>query len=405
MKKSTHFTTASANKDVIVCIHISFVNYKHVRTLYGDQCCAEIMEMIRNYVFVFGFSFFVIYEDEMVVSFCSNNAGVRLVVEALLLFFASNKFFGRYLPIMPVLSINEVVSSSGDAKDPTSIKSKSVSLPMRLIPPRFSSEWRAGYESDMNFCHRIVSLLEEGKCSLSLQPVYEVSGKNLLCSEALLRFSDSRGRIDTQRAIDAFERTGQIRLIDRYVMSSVIGRLKIDSSAVIACNVSALSFNLDYWWESALRDLKNHPSVSNRLIIELTEGAIIEDYAAFLKFANSLKSLGVRFSLDDFGAGMPRAAAINSFVFDYIKLDKSIIRNLNYCSVSFQVISNAVMCFQEMGAQVIAEGVEHEQDILVARKLGCGYMQGYHLGAPSSGNKILINAMGVNEFEAYGLSV
>jgi EAL domain-containing protein (putative c-di-GMP-specific phosphodiesterase class I) len=363
------------------------------------------MEMVQNHIFIFGFSLLSISHDEMTVSFYSSNADVGLVVEALLLFFSSNNCFGRYLPIMPVLSILEVVFSSGDARDLTSVISKSKNFPMRLAPPRFTNEWRAGYESEMNFCQRLVSVLEEGKCSLSLQPIYDMSGKNLLCSEALLRFAYCRGKIDTQRAINAFESTGLIRLIDRYVLNAVIDRLKSNPNVNIACNVSALSFSLDFWWESALRDLRKYPSVARRLIIELTEGAIVEDYATFLKFANSLKSLGVRFSLDDFGVGMPRVAALNSFAFDYIKLDKSMIRNLNCSSMRFQMISNAVMCFQEMGAQVIAEGIEHEQDIMVARKLGCSYMQGYHLGPPSSKNKISINAVGVNEYSAFGLSV
>lgn len=406
MKNNSNFlTTVSKNKDVVAYFHISFVNYKHVRTLYGDKCCAEILEMIKNHIFIFGFTFLSISQDEIVVSFRSSNSGTKLVVEALLLFFSTYNYFGKYLPVMPILSISEVVCSSVDAGDHTSIKSKSASFPIQLIPPQFTSEWRATYESEMNFCQRLVGMLEKGKCSLSLQPVYNMAGTILLYSEALLRFSNDRTKIDTQKAIDAFERTGQIRLIDRYVLNAVIGRLQSDTDAVIACNISALSFNLDFWWESALRVLRKNPSVAKRLIIELTEGAKIEDYAAFLKFVNSLKSLGVRFALDDFGAGMPRAVAINSFMFDYIKLDKGVIRNLSCDSIKFHMVLSAVTCFQKMGALVIAEGIEGEQDVLIAKKLKCSYMQGYHLGCPSSKNKILISAMSSNEYGALGLCI
>lgn len=405
MKKKSCFARIDARTDDAVYFHISFVNYKHVRALYGEECCAEVLEAIKNYMFIFGFSFLSITVDEMVVSLKLKKAWSNLVVEALLMFFASNNFFGKDLPIMPVLSFSEVVSDSVDARNPTSITGKSASFPAGLNPPQLTNEWRATYEAEMNFCHHLMSVLEKGKCSLNLQPIYDMSGNVLLYNEALLRFSDDRTRIDTQRAINAFERTGQIRSIDRYVLSAVIDRLKDDCSAVIACNISALSFNLDFWWGSALKDLRKYPSVADRLVIELTEGAVIDDHAAFLKFAQTLKSLGVRFALDDFGAGIPRAPAINSFAFDYIKLDKSMIRKLSCDSVKFKLILSAVNFFRDMGARVIAEGVEHEQDISTAKRLGCSYMQGYFIGRPSSKNKISITSMGVNGYSAFGLCI
>nr|WP_098467046.1 EAL domain-containing protein [Pseudomonas lurida] len=223
-----------------------------------------------------------------------------------------------------------------------------------------------------------------------MQPVYDTSGTAILYSEALIRFSDERARIDTQRAISAFEKTGQIRLVDRYVLGAVIGRLQIDYSAVVACNISALSFNLDFWWESVLRVLRKNPSVANRLIIELAEGAAIDDHSAFIKFVKSFRSLGVRFALDDFGTGMPRAAAIKNFTFDYVKLDKSTIRSLSSDFMGFDATLNVVMYIQDAGSKVIAEGIESENDALNARRLGCSYMQGYYLGGPSSKRKHLL---------------
>jgi len=404
MKKKSRFAAFPENKELVVCLHIFIVNYKHIRALYGCQCCTEILEFIQSNIFIFGFSFLSIGQDEMVISLRSRNTEVKLLAEALLLFFSTNNFFGRYLPIMPVLSISEVVSSSVDAGSLTSIQSKSASFPTRLKPPQLTSKWRAAYEAEMNFCQRLVTALEKGGCSLNLQPVYDMSG-GIFYSEALLRFSDNLCKIDTQKAIDAFERTGQIRLVDRYVVNAVIGRLKSDSMAVIACNISALSFNLDFWWESALKDLKKYPAVANRLVVELTEGAIIEDQAAFLKFAKALKALGVRFALDDFGAGMPRAAAINGFIFDYIKLDKGVIRDLRRDSIKFQMILNLVAYLKNVGAQVVAEGIEDEGDVFIAKELGCSYMQGYHLGYPSSKNNISIKTISQNEYNAFGLCV
>lgn len=404
MKKNSRFATHIENEETAVLLYISFVNYKHICTLYGAQCCAEIVESIQNHLFIFGFSFLSTSQDEMVISLNSCSTEVGLTVEALLLFFSTDIFFGRCLPAIPVLSISEVISSGQDLVDKTSIKTKANSASANLHSPQFTNEWRAIYEAEVNFCQRLVALLEEGECFLSLQPVYDMSGRELLYSEALLRFSGKGARVDIQRAITSFERTGQIRLIDRYVVNAVIDRLQQDSTSVIACNISAMSFNCDFWWESALRSLKKNPDIANRLIIELTEGAMVENHAAFLKFAKKIKSLGVRFALDDFGAGMPRAAIISVFTFDYIKLDKRLIKKMDCGSIRYKLVSNAIMCFQEMGVPVIAEGVENKDDVKISRLLGCNYMQGYYFGRPSSKNKILIKALNSNEYSAFGLS-
>lgn len=95
MKKSSHFSTVSSGKDVAACFHISFINYKHVRTLYGEECCAQISEVIQNHLYIFGFSFLWAFKDECVVSVDLGGGATKLMAEALLLFFATKNFFGR----------------------------------------------------------------------------------------------------------------------------------------------------------------------------------------------------------------------------------------------------------------------------------------------------------------------
>lgn len=373
------------------CYQLTLLNYKHICALYGSKCCLEIIRKIQNRLFMLGFSFLSTTHDEMVIYLSTDCKKSPVFIESLLVFFSTAQCFGSTVPILPMLSIIELSSSCVDSGSQTSVSSRFSSSVMRIQPVKITNHWRAKYESNMNLCLDLLSLLEKGKLVLALQEVHKLNSRAksaVIYSEALLRFLDSRVDLSVINCIEAFEATGLIRSLDRYVVKSVLARLHDDSDVVIGCNVSALSFNLDFWWATILEDLQNHPMIAARLVIELTESSAIEDYESFVGFVRKFKSLGVKFALDDFGVGMPRLGSINDFIFDYVKIDKKVFRDLVGDSAKLNLFSNMISFIKDLGARVVVEGIESKDDISTAKKFGCEFIQGYFVERPCLQRKI-----------------
>ena len=119
------------------------------------------------------------------------------------------------------------------------------------------------------------------------------------------------------------------------------------------------------------------------IVIELTERVPIQDYAAVRGALSEMRSLGTRLAADDRGSGFAGFRHLVSLAPDIIKLDIALLRDFHFKSGQL-AITNALVTFaDDVGAQVIAEGVEDEAELELLQSLGVTWAQGYHLGKPS----------------------
>ncbi|MGI4954077.1 MAG: EAL domain-containing protein, partial [Janthinobacterium lividum] len=202
--------------------------------------------------------------------------------------------------------------------------------------------------------------------------------------EALLRWTHpSLGPISPAAFIPMAEKTGLIVAMGLWALETACrAATEWPAETSVSVNLSPLQFaggNLPGQIEQILTDTGLAPS---RLHLEITEGVLLENTTFVMDAMNTLRSLGVRFSLDDFGTAHAGLAYLRRFPFDVLKIDKSFVQGADH-NEEARVLLAAI---QGLGAacklQVVAEGVETEGELQVVRDLRCDYVQGYLTGWP-----------------------
>ena len=119
-----------------------------------------------------------------------------------------------------------------------------------------------------------------------------------------------------------------------------------------------------------------------RLKLELTEGMLLENIEETIAIMNALNEIGVQFSLDDFGTGYSSLQYLKRLPLDQLKIDQLFVRDIAVDSSDIAIVRTIVAIAQSLGMEVIAEGVETEQQRQLLLKNGCSNFQGYLFGNP-----------------------
>jgi EAL domain-containing protein (putative c-di-GMP-specific phosphodiesterase class I) len=134
--------------------------------------------------------------------------------------------------------------------------------------------------------------------------------------------------------------------------------------------------------DAVRRTLRRHDIAPERLKLELTEGAILDDVGDSVRKMNVLRALGVRFSLDDFGTGYSSLAYLTQLPLSQLKIDQAFVHNLGLNASDDIIVRTIIGMAESLGIEVVAEGVETQaqRDFLEAE--GCFFYQGYLYGKP-----------------------
>ena len=155
-----------------------------------------------------------------------------------------------------------------------------------------------------------------------------------------------------------------------------------DNEASFSLNISLLDIE-NTTTREFLKDKINHYKLGNRLILELLESEEIITSEKFLPFVKEMRSLGVRFALDDFGSGYSNFSFVLQMRPYFIKIDGSLIKNIIVDQNSYNVVQAIVAFAKEIDAGVIAEFVENEEIVQALQTCGIHWMQGYYFSIPS----------------------
>ena len=129
--------------------------------------------------------------------------------------------------------------------------------------------------------------------------------------------------------------------------------------------------------------LQYRPDVARRLVVEITETAALSDLEEAARFVDTLRRMGCRVALDDFGVGHTSWRHLETLSVDTVKIDRSFVRNLADSHERRILLRDLLGPINSLGRITVAEGVESAADEAVARAEGFGYLQGYHLGPPT----------------------
>ncbi len=251
----------------------------------------------------------------------------------------------------------------------------------------YTADQKTQVELRLIWENRIHEALRKNRFALYLQPIIDLHQNSIIGHEVLLRMVEKKGKlILPSQFLDIAERFGLIHEIDRWVVCKSIRLIeKLRQNGKPACievNLSGKSF-LD---TELLPIIKKELTAANvdpvNLIFEITETSCIENIATAQNFIISLKNLGCRFALDDFGIGFSSFNYLKHLPVDYLKIDGSFIHNLINDQVDQHIVRAMVEVARGLGKKTVAEFVEDGETVNLLREFGVNYAQGYYIGKP-----------------------
>ena len=231
--------------------------------------------------------------------------------------------------------------------------------------------------------HDLRGALERNEFHLAFQPQVRLDTSALTGFEALLRWKHpSRGMVSPAEFIPLAEETGLIVPIGEWVLRTACATAASWPDVTIAVNLSPVQFRsrgLVAMVTSALAEAGLSPQ---RLELEVTETALLDDSETTIEILHQLRALGVRVSLDDFGVGYSSLSYLRKFPFDRIKIDRSFVGTLGESPESVAIVRTIASLGSVLGVETTAEGVETVEQLDFVRECGCTAVQGYYFGKP-----------------------
>jgi len=208
-------------------------------------------------------------------------------------------------------------------------------------------------------------------------------------AEVLLRWQHpERGEISPLDFIQLAEETGLILPIGQWVLETACECLEsweggpLTRELDLSVNVSARQFRQPDFVEQVRGTLARIGNDPRMLKLELTESIVLENVQDTSQKMRALKEIGVRFSMDDFGTGYSSLSYLTQLPFDQLKIDQSFVRNIGVKSTDEIIIQTIIGMGRNLGMQVIAEGVETEEQRAFLERHNCHAFQGYLFGRP-----------------------
>jgi EAL domain-containing protein (putative c-di-GMP-specific phosphodiesterase class I) len=222
-----------------------------------------------------------------------------------------------------------------------------------------------------------------------LQPQARASDLAPVGFEALVRWQHPvHGLVPPDRFIPIAEASGLIHGIGAWVLRESLRQAASWPHPLrIAVNVSPLQLQNGDLPAQVRGALEASSLLPERLEIEITESTLVEQGDAVLEQLHGIQALGVRISLDDFGAGYSSLGTLRAFPFDKLKMDRSFLRELETSQEAKSVVSAVLALGRALRMSVVAEGVQTLPQLEFLRTAGCDLLQGYLLGAPASADR------------------
>jgi diguanylate cyclase (GGDEF)-like protein len=250
----------------------------------------------------------------------------------------------------------------------------------------FEASMAAELQSRIELEGELRSALERSELKLHYQPLVDLRSGQLSGFEALLRWHHpSRGTIPPAEFIPIAEETGLIVPIGRWVLRQACAEAaaSFPDEVKVAVNISPVQFAGDDLPKQVRAALAESGLSPNRLELEITESALLQDSEAVVATLHRLRDMGLRIALDDFGTKYSSLSYLRSFPFDKIKIDQSFVRDMGTRQDCFAIVHSVARLAAQLDMTATAEGVEDSTHLDQVREAGCTEAQGYLFGRPA----------------------
>jgi predicted signal transduction protein with EAL and GGDEF domain len=231
--------------------------------------------------------------------------------------------------------------------------------------------------------------IEQGELQVYYQPVVRAADLGMVCVEALVRWTSPEfGAVSPALFIPVAEETGLIHDIGTFVIDRACRDLLRWPDLKVAINISPVQLREPNFANDLLAIVERHGLSPHQFELELTEGILVSNPTIAKRKLAALKDLGFVLALDDFGTGFSSIGYLRQFPFDILKVDRSFVRDIGMNQTANALIQSLVSLGDAMNLDVIAEGIENEDQLRLLRLVQCEYVQGFHISRPVPASEI-----------------
>ncbi len=245
--------------------------------------------------------------------------------------------------------------------------------------------------------HMITNLnraFDQREFEVYYQPQYDIQDKQMVGLEALLRWHHPElGLLCPEAFLPAAEESGLIVALDRWTMGQGMRQMKLWSD--IGVVLGRLSLNLTMqqidqpdFFEFLMELMQVNEFDGTSLSFEITEGQLMKNPERTIELLNRIAELGVKISVDDFGTGYSSLAYLKKLPVDALKIDKEFIRDIPGNEDDISIVRSIIALAKSMRLDVLAEGVETDDQIDFLNDEGCRLVQGYIFSHPKPASEI-----------------
>jgi len=226
------------------------------------------------------------------------------------------------------------------------------------------------------------SAIEENRIVTVYQPIVDKE-KNILKYETLIRLHDKETDtlITPNYFLDTAMKTGLYYQLSSFVIFNTLNFLK-ESQETLSINFSYTDILHDNLLEKIENFLILNKEIGKRVIFEILENENIADYTVLTNFIKRFRKFGVKFAIDDFGSGYSNFSYLLKLKPDYIKIDGSLIKNINNSKTSYSIVKSISLLANELNLEVVSEFIDNEGVLESLKILKISQGQGFYLGKP-----------------------
>ncbi|WP_417818883.1 putative bifunctional diguanylate cyclase/phosphodiesterase [Tritonibacter scottomollicae] len=293
--------------------------------------------------------------------------------------------------IRPTVEAGSVIFPT-DGKDPKTLLNRAISTINLRRSNNGISNYSKPIEDDAKFRYNIIQkisrAIDNDELSLHYQPIVNLAAGKIVGAEALLRWPQSDGEMLSPAVF--------IPMIEESDISDRLGLWTINTACreagewgksgmgdvKVAVNLSARQLRSAKLSETILRSTQLHDFSTQRLELELTETAAMEDIIFSAEIFERMRIKGISISIDDFGAGYSSFSYLKNLPFDKLKIDREFVKDVDQCADNQAICAALIALGRGLGIAVLAEGVEREGEVHQLAAMGCILFQGFYFGRP-----------------------
>ena len=242
----------------------------------------------------------------------------------------------------------------------------------------------------LNLKSKIREIIQKNSIKMYYQPIVFLKDEKIFAFESLFRLITEKNSIIMPKdIIPTAEKTGLIIDLGEKIIDSVINFSRtVPEKIKLSINISPVQLNQPDFDKNLLNKLAKAEINPEKLIIEITESAVMENVGESIKKLRNLKDNGIKVSIDDFGTGYSSLNYLKKLPADFLKIDISFVSGIGKDKSDEMIVKTIISMAKNLGMKAIAEGIENEDQLRFLKQEGCDLGQGFYFGKPYPQNEI-----------------